>query len=103
VEAVLEDADPQVAARFLHAAYVQRSATQRPRSTPRALFDAFPAQGSRVTYGKLEQLVSTGDFVLARSAGRVAGTPQTLYDLFRLREGRILEHWGIVRPAAART
>lgn len=102
VETVLEDADPRAASSFLHAAYVQHAVAPRPLGTPRALFDAFPDPGSRITYGKLEQIVADGNLVLARSAGRVAGSPRALYDLFRLRDGRIVEHWGVARPAPPR-
>jgi predicted SnoaL-like aldol condensation-catalyzing enzyme len=102
VESVLADGDPRAASSFLHGAYVQHSVARGPRLTPRALFDAFPAKDSRITYGKLEQLLVERDLVLARSAGVVAGAPQTLYDLFRVRDGRIIEHWGVARSAAVR-
>jgi predicted SnoaL-like aldol condensation-catalyzing enzyme len=99
VETVLADGDPRAASSFLHTAYVQHSVVRRPLVTPRALFDAFPAKDSRITYGKLEQLAAERDLVLARSTGEVAGAPQTLYDLFRVRDGRIVEHWGVARSA----
>jgi predicted SnoaL-like aldol condensation-catalyzing enzyme len=58
-------------------------------------------QGQRVMqYHKLQFVVAQGNFVLAASEGLAgdadAPKPTAFYDLFRLEQGLIVEHWDIV-------
>ncbi len=49
----------------------------------------------------VHQIVCEGNFVLTMSEGAFGGEPQAFYDLFRLEEGLIVEHWDIIAPMQA--
>ena len=52
------------------------------------------ASGSHlVRYRKLHHLLAQGDFVLCASEGYRADTPTAYYDLFRIDNGKLVEHW----------
>ncbi len=46
---------------------------------------------------KTHRSIAEGNFVLLQSEGRIAGTPHVFYDLFRVADGRIVEHWDTVQ------
>lgn len=53
-----------------------------------------PATGHRtVDYQRLHRVLADGNFVLAISEGFRAGTHSSFYDLFRLVDGKVIEHW----------
>ena len=45
---------------------------------------------------KLHLLLAQGNFVLGVSEGSLAGKPYAYYDLFRLENGKIIEHWDVM-------
>ncbi len=48
-------------------------------------------------YQKLHMVVGEGNFVLAVSEGKFGkGDPTAFYDLFRLENGLIVEHWDVI-------
>jgi predicted SnoaL-like aldol condensation-catalyzing enzyme len=49
---------------------------------------------------EVKRLVAEGDLVMAHVHGvRVPGQPGTaIVDVFRLRDGRIVEHWDVMQP-----
>jgi predicted SnoaL-like aldol condensation-catalyzing enzyme len=47
-------------------------------------------------YQKLHLLVCEGNFAFAQSEGRVGGKPYAFNDLFRMEQGKIVEHWDTV-------
>lgn len=49
-----------------------------------------------IQYTKLEKIIAEGDFVLAISEGLVNEKKTMFYDLFRLEEKKIVEHWDVV-------
>lgn len=51
---------------------------------------------SRVQYDRLHLLLGEGNFVLAVSEGHSAGKLSALYDLFRIEDEKIVEHWDVV-------
>ncbi|MEL7026135.1 MAG: nuclear transport factor 2 family protein [Pseudomonadota bacterium] len=65
-------------------------------------FGAFMAemaqQGITMEYSKVHKIIGEGNFVLAMSEGSFGGEPQAFYDLFRLEDGLIVEHWDIIAP-----
>ncbi len=65
-------------------------------------FGAFMAemakQGLSMEYAKVHKVIGEGNFVLTLSEGSFAGQPQAFYDLFRLSDGLIVEHWDIIAP-----
>ncbi|MEM9361146.1 MAG: hypothetical protein AAGA43_00855 [Bacteroidota bacterium] len=60
--------------------------------------------GIRMVYEKNHIILGEGNFVLAVSEGSFADQPTSFYDLFRIENGKIAEHWDIIEtilPAEA--
>lgn len=55
-------------------------------------------KGISMEYGKIHKVIGEGNFVLAMSEGSFGGEPQAFYDLFRLQDGLIVEHWDVIAP-----
>ena len=55
-------------------------------------------KGVTMEYSKVHKVIGEGNFVLTMSEGAFAGEPQSFYDLFRLEDGLIVEHWDIIVP-----
>ncbi|WP_228143878.1 nuclear transport factor 2 family protein [Moraxella porci] len=51
-------------------------------------------------YTKTHQVLAHGDFALAVSEGTFAGKPTAFYDLFRVENGKIAEHWDVIETIA---
>jgi predicted SnoaL-like aldol condensation-catalyzing enzyme len=49
-----------------------------------------------VEYDRLHRVLAEGSFVLTVSEGFRAGVHSSFYDLFRVEDGRIVEHWNTV-------
>ena len=56
-------------------------------------FQAMADQGMGVAYDAVHLVVAEGNFVLTAGEGRVGSTPTAFYDLFRVENGKIVEHW----------
>jgi predicted SnoaL-like aldol condensation-catalyzing enzyme len=52
--------------------------------------------GIAVRYDRIHQVLGEGDFVLVISEGSIAGQPTSFYDLVRIEDGKIAEHWDVV-------
>lgn len=67
-----------------------------------AMMDTLAAQNIAFEYETLHQTVGMGNFVLTMSEG-VFGNPAeptAFYDLFRLEDGKIVEHWDVIETIA---
>lgn len=51
---------------------------------------------SAMTYSKLHKVIGEGNFVLTMSEGTLGSDPKSFYDLFRLEDGLIVEHWDVI-------
>ena len=49
-----------------------------------------------MVYTKNHIVSGEGNFVLAVSEGTFAGKPTSFYDLFRIENGKIAEHWDVI-------
>lgn len=58
-----------------------------------AALEALAAQGIRMEYHTLHKVLGEGNFVLTVSEGTFADQPTSFYDLFRVENGKIAEHW----------
>lgn len=58
----------------------------------RAKLVAWTEPENLVVYTKLHQVIAEGDFVFTRAAGQSDG-PVMLNDLWRIEDGKIVEHW----------
>ncbi|WP_405809090.1 nuclear transport factor 2 family protein [Streptomyces sp. NBC_00210] len=52
-------------------------------------------QGKNVVYATIHRVIAEGDFVLVQAEGEF-GEPVAYYDLFRLADGKIVEHWDAI-------
>lgn len=57
----------------------------------------------RLCYDRIHRVLAEGSFVLAVSEGARDGVPTSFYDLYRLRDGRITEHWNTVEAIPPRS
>ena len=62
-----------------------------------ALADA----GIQMIYTTVHQVLAQGDYVLAVSEGTFGGAPTSYYDLWRVENGKIAEHWDVMETIAA--
>lgn len=56
------------------------------------------SQNNMFVYTKLHKVLGEGNFVLTISEGEWGGKTQSFYDLFRLKNGKIVEHWDVIEP-----
>lgn len=68
-----------------------------------AALAALAEQGIQMIYTTVHQVLAQGNFVLAVSEGTFGGTPTSYYDLWRVEDGRIAEHWDVMEPIADRS
>lgn len=54
-------------------------------------------QGIKMEYHKVHRIIGEGNFVLVQSEGTFAGKPTAFYDLFRIKDGKIAEHWDVIQ------
>lgn len=59
-------------------------------------------QGITIKYGKIHQVLGEGNFVLTVSEGHLAGKHSSFYDLFRVENGKIAEHWDTIEEIPAK-
>ncbi|MEM8685757.1 MAG: hypothetical protein AAGF81_00400 [Pseudomonadota bacterium] len=70
-------------------------------ATLHAALDERDAQGARtISYERLHRVLAEGNFVLAASEGRRGGVHSAFYDLFRLKGGKVVEHWDTTEKIA---
>ena len=58
--------------------------------------EAMAKQGIYMVYTKTHKVLGEGNFVLTISEGTFAGQPTSYYDLFRVENGKIAEHWDVM-------
>jgi len=54
------------------------------------------AQGITMKYDAIHWVLGEGNFVLAISEGHLGGIHNAFYDLFRVENGKIAEHWDVI-------
>lgn len=65
-----------------------------------AALAALAEQGIQMIYDKVHQVLAQGDMVLAVSEGTFGGAPTSYYDLWRVENGKIAEHWDVMETIA---
>ncbi len=66
-----------------------------------AFMEEMAAEGTVMTYNEVHEVIGEGSFVLTMSDGALGDEPQAFYDLFRVADGLIVEHWDVVAPMPA--
>ena len=65
-----------------------------------AALAALAQQGVHMIYTTVHQVLAQGNFVLAVSEGTFGGAPTAYYDLWRVKNGKIAEHWDVMETIA---
>ena len=55
------------------------------------------SQNKMFKYNKIHKVLGEGNFVLTVSEGEWMGKNQVFYDLFRVENGKIVEHWDVIQ------
>lgn len=63
-----------------------------------AAVEALTAQNNMFQYTEIHAVLGEGNFVLTVSEGQWNGTTNAFYDLFRMEDGMIVEHWDVIQP-----
>jgi len=63
---------------------------------------AMAKAGVTMKYDRIHRVLGEGNFVLVASDGSFAGKPSSFYDLFRVQNGKIAEHWDTIETIAPR-
>lgn len=58
--------------------------------------EAMAKNGITMVYTTNHKILGEGNFVLSISEGAFAGKPTSFYDLFRVENGKIVEHWDVM-------
>ncbi len=66
-----------------------------------AALAALAEAGIQMVYTTVHQVLAQGDYVLAVSEGTFGGAPTAYYDLWRVENGKIAEHWDVMETIAA--
>lgn len=61
-----------------------------------AALEAWAKQGITMVFEKNHMILGQGDFVLSVSEGKLGGKHSSFYDLFRIENGKIAEHWDTI-------
>ena len=62
---------------------------------PKALQEVIAVSGLK--NHKIHRIIGEGNFVLTQCEGLWNGKPQAIYDLFRIHNGAIIEHWDVIQ------
>ncbi len=65
--------------------------------------EAMAKQGITMKYKEVHKVLGEGNFVLVVSEGVFAGAPTSFYDLFRVKNGKIAEHWDTIETIPAKS
>ena len=63
---------------------------------------ALAEQGIQMIYTTVHQVLAQGNYVLAVSEGTFSGASTSYYDLWRVENGKIAEHWDVMETIAAK-
>ena len=67
-----------------------------------AALEALSKQGIQMIYDTTHQILAQGNYVLAVSEGSFGGAATSFYDLWRVENGKVTEHWDVMETIAAK-
>lgn len=67
-----------------------------------AALEAMAKAGVSMKYDRVHKVLGEGNFVLVASEGQFGGKHVAFYDLFRVQNGKIAEHWDTIEPIPSR-
>ena len=59
-------------------------------------FQAMAEKGIIAKYDRIHKVLGEGNYVLVASEGEISGKATAFYDLFRVEQGKLAEHWDVV-------
>ncbi|MEL6448518.1 MAG: nuclear transport factor 2 family protein [Pseudomonadota bacterium] len=59
-------------------------------------FATMQQAGNAFSFSKLHRIIAEGNFVFTMTEGAVGATPSAFFDLWRVEDGRIVEHWDTI-------
>lgn len=65
-----------------------------------AALEALAKENIQMIYTTVHQVLAQGNYVLAVSEGTFGGAPTSYYDLWRVENGKIAEHWDVMETIA---
>ena len=65
-----------------------------------AALSVLAQQGIQMIYDETHMVLAQGNYVLAVSEGTYGGAPTSYYDLWRVENGKIAEHWDVMETIA---
>lgn len=68
-----------------------------------AALAAMAEQNIQMIYTSVHQVLAQGNFVLAVSEGTFGSAPTSYYDLWRVENGKIAEHWDVMETIAEKS
>lgn len=68
-----------------------------------ALSDPASSQGVIIEYDKMHRILAEGNFVLTVCEGSVNGVHSSFFDLFRVADGKLAEHWDTTEAVPPRS
>lgn len=68
----------------------------------KAAMHAMAEQGITMKYDRIHKVLGEGNFVLVVSEGQFAGKHSSFYDLFRVENDKIAEHWDTIEAIPAK-
>lgn len=68
-----------------------------------AALAAMAEQNIQMIYDKVHQVLAQGNFVLAVSEGTFGGASTSYYDLWRVENGKIAEHWDVMETISEKS
>ena len=71
-------------------------------SALRTALEAPHAGGRQIDYQRVHRVLAEGNFVLSVSEGALGGVHSAFYDLFRVADGKLVEHWDTTEKIAPR-
>ncbi len=72
-------------------------------ATLRTALEASGQDGRHIDYRRVHRVLAEGNFVLSVSEGHLGGAHTAFYDLFRVADGKLVEHWDTTEQVAPRS
>lgn len=103
VENVLVNGQLRQLTRYIDdAAYTEHNARlEDGLSSLRSALEATHKNQLQIDYQRVHRVLAEGSFVLSVSEGRLSGVHSAFYDLFRIANGKIIEHWDTTEKVAS--
>ena len=103
----IESGDPASAAVVNESKYIQHNPQTQEGSEGlaawRAALEATHNGAPVIHYQHLHRILAEGSFVLTVSEGTLAGAHTAFYDLYRLANSKVVEHWDTIEAVAPKS